>query len=442
MSNLFDTAAQADREAVRLLLPHLQSGDPVHRRVLNQAMSAAFGGSDADGHWTQRDSFELLEHALSIHLQASGSILSGMADIRPLIALSERLPTQTVRSENQIEWQQFSTPIDIAGILTLLADVQPEDVILEPSAGNGLLVAQLPTHKALHLNELDPLRRGRLHAAFPSAIVTGHDGATINSTLASFDRPTLILMNPPFSRSIGRGADDYAAVRHLQAALRRLVPGGRLVAIMPDWFGPGARMRDQYETVLRDVTVRSAIRLEKCYQKHGTSIAVRIFVIDKVPGKSPPAVIQRASIADLIDVLVIPERSSARPNVAVPAPKRSTGVALFRAVKSSRPGPRAYHAPTRNNVLPVEYSKLEVAAPLLEQTGVYLPYRPSRISFAKAGEHPTALVESVAMGSIPAPIPDYVPSLPERTVSERLLSASQLETVAHWEPVPRRAGLP
>ncbi|MGC3001628.1 hypothetical protein ACPF8X_25455, partial [Streptomyces sp. G35A] len=60
----------------------------------------------------------------------------------------------------------------------------------------------------------------------------------------------------------------------------------------------------------------------------------------------------------------------------------------------------------RNNVLPVAYEALESPAALLEQTGVYLPYRPSRIVFTAAGEHPTALVESVAMGSIPAPIPN------------------------------------
>jgi hypothetical protein len=32
--------------------------------------------------------------------------------------------------------------------------------------------------------------------------------------------------------------------------------------------------------------------------KHGTSIAVRLFVIDKVPGKAPPSVIQRSSVAE------------------------------------------------------------------------------------------------------------------------------------------------
>lgn len=431
MTDLFHAADRAEHDAARLLLPHLASECAVNRRLLNEVMAAAFGGSDADGQWTQRRSFEVLEYALALHLRARGPVLSSFDDVRALIGLLARLPTQTVRSEEQLEWQQFSTPVDIAGVAILLADVQPDDIVLEPSAGNGLLVASIGQHRSLHLNELDPARRGRLPQLFPDAEVSGEDGATINSTLAAADQPSLILMNPPFSRSLGRGADDYAAVRHLQAALRRLRPGGRLVAIMPDWFGPSARMRDQYETVLRNVTVQTSVRLEKCYLKHGTSIAVRLLVIDKLPGRTPPAVIQRSSVEELLDALCVPERSMASREEAAPAPKRSGGVSLFRAVKSSRPEPRPYHAPVRNDVLPVKYEKLATAAPLLEQTGVYLPYRPSRITFDVAGEHPTPLVESVAMGSIPAPVPDYVPSLPERTVAERLLSAAQLETVVY-----------
>ncbi|MDF0491371.1 strawberry notch family protein [Sphingomonas sp. H39-1-10] len=431
MTDLFHAANRADREAARQLLPRLNSGQTITRRHLNDAMVTAYGGSDAEGRWTQRESFEVLEHALALHIRASDRALNSFNDVRPIIDLATRLPTQTVRSEDQIEWQQFSTPVDIGAVAVLLANVQPDDVILEPSAGNGLLVAHLGAHRALHLNELDPVRRGRLADVFPDSNVTGHDGATLNSSLSNAERPTLIVMNPPFSRSLGRGVDDYAAVRHLQAALRRLRPGGRLVAIMPDWFGPSARMRDQYETVLRDVTVRTAIRLEKCYLKHGTSIAVRLFVIDKLPGKTPPAIIQRSSVTELLEALRIHERAPARADLPAPIPKRSSGVSMFRAVKSSRPEPRPYHAPARNDVLPVDYAKLDTPAPLLDQTGVYLPYRPSRIVFDKAGEHPTALVESVAMGSIPAPIPDYVPRLPERTVAERLLSASQLETVVY-----------
>ena len=345
MTTPIHAAEGADRRAARLLLPHLHAGDTITRRLLNEAMVEAFGGSDAEGRWTQRASFEVLEHAVALHLRAAGPSLSSFADVAALIDLSSRLPTQTVRSEEQIEWQQFSTPVDIAAVAVLLANIQPDDVILEPSAGNGLLVAQIAAHRALHLNELDRSRRARLPDVFPSAAVTGHDGATINSVLSASDRPTLILMNPPFSRSLGRGADDYAAVRHLQAAIRRLQAGERLVAIMPDWFGPSARMRDQYETILRDVTVRTAIRLENCYLKHGTSIAVRMLVIDKTLGKAPPATIQRSSIADLLGALSVSERSAARAEPTVTRPNRSGGISLFRAVKSSRPAPRAYHAP-------------------------------------------------------------------------------------------------
>src|SRR3546814_18799160 len=107
-------------------------------------------------------------------------------------------------------------------------------------------------------------------------------------------------MNPPFSRSIGLGADSHAAVRHLQAALRRLQPGGRLVAVMPDWFGPNARMRDLFETTLRDVSVRTSIRLEKCYLKHGPSIAFRLFVLDKVVGGAHPGPIPPASTHEFL----------------------------------------------------------------------------------------------------------------------------------------------
>lgn len=429
MSDLFDSATAAERRAATILVDRLRSAGPITRADLNAAMTQGFGGTDADGFWTQRDSFEILEHALAHHLQFGPYALQTLADAGQACSLLDRLPTQSVRSEDQIEWQQFSTPVDLAAIAAVLADIQEDDIILEPSAGNGLLVAHCRGYAALQLNEYEPNRRARLAHVFPDAVVTGHDGATINSTLASAPRPSLILMNPPFSRSVGLGADSHAAVRHLQAALRRLQPGGRLVAIMPDWFGPNARMRDLFETTLRDVSVRTSVRLEKCYLKHGTSIAVRLFVIDKVAGAAIPATIQRASIRDLIGALTVTPRGPLRQSP--PAPKRSPGPSLFRALKSSRAQPRPFHAPVRNNVLPVGYTQLDTPAPLLDQVGVYLPYRPSRIVFDAAGEHPTALVESVAMGSIAAPVPAYVPNLPERTVSERLLSASQLETVVY-----------
>src|SRR3546814_15913452 len=91
-------------------------------------------------------------------------------------------------------------------------------------------------------------------------------------------------------------------------------------------------MRDLFETTLRDVSVRTSIRLEKCYLKHGTSIAVRLFVIDKVVGGAIPVTIQRASIRELLGALTVPERSAIT-TVSPPAPKRSSRSDERRVVK-------------------------------------------------------------------------------------------------------------
>lgn len=434
MTDLFEAAAQRRTPAqlaARALSILIDNGTTLTRAMMNATMTSAFGAGDASGRWTQRDSFEVLEHALALSLTSRRSAAFSRDDLDKAMEIASRLPTQTVRSEEQIDWQQFSTPVDLAAVAVMLANAQADDVVLEPSAGNGLLVAQLPAVAALQLNELNGARRARLADTFPAATITGHDGAAIASTLGAKTRPSLILMNPPFSRSLGRGADHLAAVRHLAAAITHLRAGGRIVAIMPDWFSRSAKMRDIFENTLKPVTVRNSIRLEQAYTKHGTTIAVRLYVLDKIPGTRSHTTLQRVDVAGLAANLEIAPRAAVAEKQTKPAAP-GKAISLFGATRNATPAaPRTFRAPARNNVLPVGYKALETPAPLLEQAGVYLPYRPSRVIFDTAGEHPTALVESAAMGSIPAPIPQHIPQLPERTVSERLLSASQLETVVY-----------
>lgn len=239
-------------------------------------------------------------------------------------------------------------------------------------------------------------------------------------------------MNPPFARSLGRGGDPMAAVRHFRAALSQLAPGGRLVAIMPDGFAPSGSADGPFETSVAGCTVRTSLRLSGAFRKHGTSVAVRVYVVDRVEGLAAAATLDRADVGALIDALAIPDRPEAATNLPEPAPRRTAAVSMFRAVRSRpAPPPRIYRAPVGDEVRPVEYARLIEPAPVGEPAGVYLAYRASRIALAAAGDHPTPLVESSAMGSIPAPIPDHVPHLPERVVTARLLSAAQLETVVY-----------
>lgn len=71
MLDLFDTPALPNRAATQLLQPLLVSGNALSRAQLNAAMAQAFDGSDADGRRTQRDSFEVLEHAVALHMRTT-----------------------------------------------------------------------------------------------------------------------------------------------------------------------------------------------------------------------------------------------------------------------------------------------------------------------------------------------------------------------------------
>ena len=428
MSDLFALQHERRDQAIEAVAAAIAERR-LDRPFLNQCMRAMTGGNDAGGAWTQRDSFELMEQGLCRHLLTQPPART-LERVAAMAGLAETLPTQTVRSETQIAFQQFSTPADLAALAIVLAQPAPGDIVLEPSAGNGLLVAQLGAVATLHLNEIEPNRAATLPLLFPRATVSRHDGAQLAGLPAEL-RPTLIVMNPPFSRSIGRGEDSHAAARHLLAALRRLQPGGRCVAIMPDWFTNSAAVGAVYQATLRDVTVQHSLRFERCYARQGTSIAVRLLVIDKLPGGTTPTTVARQSPSALIgDIRPVP-RQTARSDSTAPRPNPAQP-SLFRAVRTATPKPLAIaRIPEKQGVGEVAYTVLDQPRPLGEQVGVYLPYRPSRIAIAEACEHPTPLVESVAMGSIAAPRPSYTPRLPQRVLARHLLSEAQLETLIY-----------
>lgn len=424
--------ASAILGAARTLAAKLLLAVPIDRAALSEAMTESAGGNDAAGAWQQRDSFEALEVGLSLAIPELVGRMDVGAAIATLEALAKELPTHTVRSEEQIQFQQFSTPPPLARLAVHLARISSDDLLLEPSAGTGILASLAKgAVKDLILNELEPTRADLLEAVFPGTKVYRHDGAKLSALLSGTARPSVAVMNPPFSVSQSRGEDQNTAARHLRAALDHLLPGGRIVAIMPDWFSPSARYEETFRRTLEGARVVVSLRLDKGgYAKHGTGIAVRVLVIDKVPGEIGVSTINRGSIGELFAALPqVPPRSPLRDPTpsAAPRPKLS----LFRSVKTGPARPVIVRAAQTNDVRPVAYDVLDEPAAMGEQRGVYADYRPSRVVIAEAGEHPTHLVESAAMASIAAPMPSYVPSLPERTVTARLLSAAQLETVIY-----------
>jgi predicted RNA methylase len=124
-----------------------------------------------------------------------------------LLDLDNAMPTQTNRTEEQDEFQQFSTPHTHAALMVRVANIQPDDVVLEPSAGSGNLatMAQAARPLAVVVNELAPRRAAILRAlGFP--LVYTENAEQLSHILGPKGlKATVVIMNPPFSASAGTG---------------------------------------------------------------------------------------------------------------------------------------------------------------------------------------------------------------------------------------------
>lgn len=119
--------------------------------------------------------------------------------------------------------QYYPTPEVVARAAIELADIGPDDTVLEPSAGQGGIASLLPNQGHVVCVEISKLHCDILKA---KGFVTV-EGDFINWSINApkFDR---VVMNPPFSE--GR------ALAHLQQAARLVKSKGRVVAILPASF--------------------------------------------------------------------------------------------------------------------------------------------------------------------------------------------------------------
>lgn len=428
-----DTAARL-LDAARSIATRLDDESPVQRGLINEAMTAAFGTKSSDGAWTQRDSFVMTEIAAILAGRGVKLPDQPMAIIDRLANLEKAFPTQTVRSEEQVGHQHFSTPLNLAWLVNRLAIIGPEDVVLEPSAGIGMLAQWAGQGKMLQLNELDPVRAAVLRQLFPESSVTTFNAAQINQHVSV--RPTVVIMNPPFARNAAGAEDPFAAHRHFVAALAALQHGGRLVAIMPDSFNPGGKHGSLFDRAISGATVRLMLRLDKGFAGKGTSVAVRIIVADKgTTGKQPPSAINRASVSKILEAIrEIPPRAKLEPDPEPPVrPRTIKPSALFGAFRTApaKSFPRPARPLPSFEIATVDYRVHDPVAAAHDEAAIYVPWRSQRLQFDNPSEHPSPLVESAAMAAVALPVPSYRPLLPKRVLDDKILSAAQLETIVH-----------
>ncbi|MBN8971208.1 MAG: strawberry notch family protein [Rhizobiales bacterium] len=438
--------ASAIIAAAHQLLTLLERGQRIGNANLRIAMETAFDASDTSGAWDWKTAYEACEGATVLFLRKYGRALfrkagTPAARLAALSKITGLLPTHTRRSEEAQALQQFSTPVPLGLAAIAAAAITPHDIVLEPSAGTGLLaiLAEI-SGGSLLVNELAETRADLLGQLFPALAVTRCDAAQIDDHLPACAVPSVIVMNPPFSvmaNVSGRVAD--AAARHVASALARLADGGRLVTITGANFGPEQpAWRDTFVRLQeRGCVVFTAAIHGSVYAKHGTSIETRLTVIDKLPAEDPAAFPGSAGLAPdvatllaWIEAQIPPRLPVALPDIAPPVsgsvPRTVRGYLARTATE--RPAARSTMDPQG---VELAYDTMDWTPPEGAHLtdAIYEEYGLQSIRIASSQAHPTKLVQSAAMASVAPPKPAYRPMLPANITD--LLSDAQLETVIY-----------
>jgi hypothetical protein len=122
--------------AATLLAQLLGQGRARDSRAVRSAMETAFCATDAEGAWVWKDAYEALEASQVPFLRKFGNAMrsragSAAAMLDMLTRLAGRLASQTRRSEESEQLQQFSTPIALGFVATEAAALTSADLVLE-----------------------------------------------------------------------------------------------------------------------------------------------------------------------------------------------------------------------------------------------------------------------------------------------------------------------
>lgn len=327
----------------------LKSKTAVTWDELFKAGNLFFGGTQASGKYSVKDAYDAMELGVNLFLRkqdgiyAQGSATVAQERITELQGYMDLLPTQSKRTAEQDAFQQFSTPPTHSFLASWVANFQPRDAMLEPSAGiGGLTVFANRGLVPVVVNELSPRRREILETMGGFKKIMGEDAEQIANLLPAELRPTVVIMNPPFSNAATRGVkkDTMIGARHVEQALKTLQPGGRLVAVVGTGMAHGKPTFNQW---WRDIEAKYNVRADigidgEAYRKYGTSFDNRILVIDNTgPTAGTPMIAEVKTVQEAAPLLEAIRNDRARPDQArqsapqAPA-KPSSGAAVAEPV--------------------------------------------------------------------------------------------------------------
>ena len=290
----------------------IEKGVKFSREELMHVVEDVWGGKVSEGALEMKDVTDIMELAVNRFMLKKDSLFSpaANADVAAAGRVIQRIrdeilgviPTQTTRSAEAEKMQQFSTPPHEAFMAAWVANINDKDTMIEPSAGiGGIAVFGKIAGADVILNELSERRQAILRELGIAPKVWNFNAEELYAMFyphiksGAIKRPTVIVMNPPFSNSQRTNTKDTFGIggKHVEEALDMLAPGGRLVAIVGNGMAhdtDSPKARAWWRNIGEKYHVRADIRINGSeYTKYGTSYDNNIIVIDKVAPNSQKA---------------------------------------------------------------------------------------------------------------------------------------------------------
>ena len=167
-------------------------------------------------------------------------------------------------TRDDLDDNYFPTPDSVIAQMIAEAEIEDDMRVLEPSAGDGRIIRAVKSawpEIDIRGYEIDPDRAKEA-------------GVRCFDFMQAYAEPTYdrILMNPPFSH--GRWH------QHVLHAWDMLLPGGRLVAVIP--FGSvREKYAERWNTIYREGFVNEITVPKGAFKESGTMIETRILVLEK-----------------------------------------------------------------------------------------------------------------------------------------------------------------
>lgn len=241
---------------------------------MNQAILESIKIMDADGYRLNLPAVAISNYpALKKVLQKAGGkynkngfvFTSHAQAIKDLLLSGETI-------DDKKKFQFFPTPPELVQKLIKLADIQPSDTVLEPSAGRAAIAKELRGKCAtLRLIELNPENVKILNDE--------HDLFATEMDFLEFEPQEYryvdkIVANPPFTKN-----QDIDHILHMYKFLK---PGGRIVTLAStSWVHGSQKKQVAFREWLFDIHAEHTYIPAGTFKASGTNIETVILVIDK-----------------------------------------------------------------------------------------------------------------------------------------------------------------